>query len=57
MIDAFSIIVSCLALAFVIRRAIKLDRSLPWFKPAPTEKVAEPVGSFSTSHSRPGLRG
>lgn len=33
MIDAFAILVSCFALAFVILRAIRLNSLLPWFEP------------------------
>lgn len=56
MIDAFSILVSCLALAFVIRRAIKLDRKLAWFEPTTDTAPTQPVGSVSNPVARGTLK-
>ncbi len=41
MIDALAIFLSCLALAIVITRAIKLDAVLPWFTPLGGTKPTE----------------
>jgi hypothetical protein len=40
MTDAFAILLSCIVLAIVVLRAIRLDARLPWFEPLGGRKSA-----------------
>jgi hypothetical protein len=42
MIDILAILASCGLLVVIVRRAIRLDKSLPWFAPLRGGKSAEP---------------
>ena len=42
MIDKLCLMIGLCGVIFVVARAIMLDRSLPWFKPAPKVEKAKP---------------